>query len=210
MQCQPMLPRCLRLMILIHLLVGLFGVNAKAADNAPVCVAPKDVSGTRFTSHTLHCYAPNDIRGAYGIDLLADQGLLGQGQTIIIIDPFGSPTIDNDLGVFHKTFFPQLPPPDFEQIFPLGKPDRQTSAAIDWSVEATLDVQAAYAIAPLAKIILAVTPINESEGMAGFPSIFKAIEDMLEKSPPRLGFLDKHQHRRANLQIIGLSQTKEI
>lgn len=180
MLCGHVLSRCLCVIALILLLAG---CSVKDAGLPPVCSAPMDASGFRFTSSTLHCYAPEDIRSAYGIDSLASQGLLGQGQTIIIIDPFGSPTIENDLGVFQKTFFPELPAPDFEQIFPLGKPGPSTSAAVDWSGEATLDVQAAYAIAPLAKIVLAVTPVNETEGMQGFPAIFRVIKDMFENYP---------------------------
>ena len=180
MLCYPTLSRRLYFITLVLLLAG---CSVKRSDLSPVCVAPIDASGFKFTSSTLHCYAPGDIRAAYGIDALASQGLLGQGQTIIIIDPFGSPTIENDLGVFQKTFFPELPVPDFEQIFPLGKPGSPTSAATGWSGEATLDVQAAYAIAPLAKIILAVTPINETEGMKGFPAIFKVIKDMFGDYP---------------------------
>jgi subtilase family serine protease len=49
-------------------------------------------------------------------------GDLGQGQTIVIIDAFGSPTITADLQLFHQAFLAGLPAPDFQVICPMGCP----------------------------------------------------------------------------------------
>jgi len=43
------------------------------------------------------CYSPQEIQNAYGLTPLLNAGYTGAGQTIIIIDSFGSPTIANDL-----------------------------------------------------------------------------------------------------------------
>jgi subtilase family serine protease len=76
-----------------------------------------------------HCYTPQDIRSAYGVDGVAPISSgsspapnYGQGQTIVLVDSYGSPTAAADLAHFHQTFFPSLPAPDFQQIFPLGNP----------------------------------------------------------------------------------------
>ena len=59
-----------------------------------------------------HCYAPDQIAGAYGVDKLHAAGLMGQGQTIVLVDSYGSPTAANDIQFFHDTIFPKLPNPN--------------------------------------------------------------------------------------------------
>src|SRR5579864_6488646 len=45
---------------------------------------------------TLVCYTPNDIKTAYNYP----SGLTGAGQTIVIVDAYGSPTVQEDLAAF--------------------------------------------------------------------------------------------------------------
>jgi subtilase family serine protease len=106
-------------------------------------------------SRGLFCYGPSAIRTAYGVDQLLNAGFDGSGQTIVIIDAFGSPTIDADLADFDAVF--GLPaPPFFQQIrMPGGVPfDPNNADQVGWTVEIALDVQWAHAIAPGASIIL--------------------------------------------------------
>src|ERR1700674_4589616 len=49
------------------------------------------------TKGFLYCYTPSYIWTAYNVLPLLRAGNLGQGQTIVIIDAFGSPTIQQDL-----------------------------------------------------------------------------------------------------------------
>ncbi len=60
--------------------------------------------------NVLHSYAPADICAAYGVDALHTEGWTGKGQTIIIIDSYGSPTALQDLQTF-STAFNLSPPP---------------------------------------------------------------------------------------------------
>src|SRR5260370_33445985 len=78
------------------------------------CVLPDGTNVAFF-----HCYTPQQIRAAYGVDAVPN---MGQGQTIVLVDAHGSPTAAADLRHFHDTFFPALPAPSFEQIFPQGTP----------------------------------------------------------------------------------------
>src|ERR1700727_2718505 len=65
------------------------------------------------------CYSPQEIRHAYGVDALVSRGDQGKGQTIVIIDSFGSPTITSDLQAFDAGY--GLPdPPSFKVLSPLG------------------------------------------------------------------------------------------
>src|SRR5215510_9146850 len=57
------------------------------------------------TPGIIYCYTPAYIWSAYNIFPVLASGNFGQGQTIVIVDAFGSPTITQDLQTFHTTFF---------------------------------------------------------------------------------------------------------
>ncbi len=95
------------------------------------------------------CYDPQQIRTAYDVP----KGLTGAGETIVIIDAFGSPTIANDLGLFDAIF--GLPDPTLNVINPFGAVfDPTNPDDVGWSGEVSLDVEWAHAIAPGATIDL--------------------------------------------------------
>jgi subtilase family serine protease len=141
--------------------------------------APGKPPTTANCEHLFHiaCYSPRQIEQAYGIPTLAAHGVTGKGQTIVIVDSFGSPTIAHDLGVFDSTY--HLPaPPSLRIIQPAGKvpPYQPTSNREGWAGETSLDVEYAHTMAPAAKILLVETPTSENEGTTGFPQIVKAEE----------------------------------
>jgi subtilase family serine protease len=129
----------------------------------------------------LVCYLPSQIQVAYNLPALYSRGITGKGETIVIVDPFGSPTIKHDLAVFDKRF--RLPaPPSFKIITPSGAlppwlPGNYQLTG--WGAETTLDVEYAHAIAPGASILLVETPITETEGVTGFPQIVQAEDYVL-------------------------------
>ena len=86
------------------------------ADATPDAVAHFGCELRKFNlTQGLFCYRPAAIRQAYGIDKLIAAGLDGTGQTIVIIDAYGSPTVEQDLAAFDGIF--GLPaPPSFQQI----------------------------------------------------------------------------------------------
>lgn len=123
------------------------------------------------------CYSPQEMHTAYGLNGLINSGLVGAGETIVIIDSYGSPTIASDLSTFDAGF--GLPdPPSFRVLSPLGTlpwnptlyPDQPT-----WAGETTLDVEWAHAMAPGASIVLLTSPVDETEGVQGLPQ-FLALE----------------------------------
>lgn len=93
-------------------------------------------------------YIPVQIKTAYGLNQLTSTG---KGQTIAIIDAYGSPTITNDLAVFCNQF--GLPSADLTIAYPGGKTEK---TSVGWALETSLDVEWAHAIAPEAKILLVV------------------------------------------------------
>ncbi len=108
-------------------------------------------------------YTPPQVRHAYGFDQIP---LNGAGMTIAIIDPGHDPNAHSDLQAFDRQvdqpqagiqnpqyFIPD--PPSFTQVNESGQtsnyPTNQNSAL---SLETSLDVEWAHAIAPAASILL--------------------------------------------------------
>ncbi|HEX4705790.1 MAG TPA: S53 family peptidase [Pseudonocardiaceae bacterium] len=124
----------------------------------------------------LHCYQPFQLVKAYDLAPLHNLGIDGRGRTIVIVDSFGSPTIQNDLKVFDQTF--GLPdPPSFTIRQDAGTVppfDNTDSTMLGWAYETTLDVEWSHVFAPGANIILEETPIAETEGVQGFPEMMTA------------------------------------
>ncbi len=147
---------------------------------SPACVSPAPVHTYAF----FHCYTPNDIYAVYNIAQLHSQGITGKGQTIIIVDSYGSPTALNDLQFFSTTF--GLPQPDLTIINPTGTPSFNTaqfSIQANWAGETSLDLQWAHAIAPDAKLVLVEANPAETEGVQGFPSMFLGEQMAISQFP---------------------------
>ena len=128
------------------------------------------------------CYGPAQVRQAYDLGPLYGEGVTGKGVTIVIVDSYGSPTIRGDLAVFDRAY--HLPaPPSLRIIQPAGKVpgyDPANSDMVGWAGETTLDVEWAHAVAPGANILLAETPVSETEGVHGFPQIIAAEQYVLK------------------------------
>ncbi len=127
------------------------------------------------------CYGATQIQRAYDLPALYRTGVTGRGQTIAIVDSFGSPTIKRDLAVFDAAY--GLPaPPSFRVIQPAGPvpPYQKNDTRVGWAGETTLDVEYAHAIAPGANILLVETPVSEEEGTTGFPQIVTAEKYVVE------------------------------
>jgi subtilase family serine protease len=123
------------------------------------------------------CYSPQQIRTGYGLNGLIDAGLVGAGQTIILIESYGSPTIKHDLAAFDQGY--GLPdPPSLTVLAPLGAVPWDPTTYPDqpgWGFETTLDVEWAHAMAPGAAIVVLTSPVDETEGVQGLPQ-FLALE----------------------------------
>lgn len=116
---------------------------------------------------------------AYGAPTLWNEGDTGQGTSIATVVSFGDPNIGAVMDQFDKDN--GLPPVDVSQLQPAGEvptcdslkntnPTTYTDC-LGWRGEADLDVESMHEMAPSAHIIIAATPVDETEGMTGFPSI---------------------------------------
>lgn len=146
------------------------GLVSKDADTAPT----DEYCRINFGSP---CYSPQEMRTSYGINGLIHDGVVGAGQTIVIIDSYGSPTIAADLKTFDAGY--GIPdPPSFKVLAPLGTVPWNPTLYPDqpgWAAETTLDVEWAHAMAPGAAIVLMTSPVDETEGVQGLPE-FLALE----------------------------------
>ena len=121
------------------------------------------------------CYTPSFIKKAYEFPSLAT--LDGAGQTIIIVDAFGSPTAAADLALFDAVF--GIPAPPSFTIFCGNSPtpfdpttcphvninNQNPHGSFGWTIETSLDVQYAHAMAPGANIVLVVAATNSGNAI---------------------------------------------
>jgi subtilase family serine protease len=112
-------------------------------------------------------YDSAEVQHAYGVDkLINNEGLDGTGQTIMIVDAFGSNTILADANLFSSlNGLPALTPSNFAIVTPNGAAETTCTATNgcitgDWNDETTLDVEWAHSIAPGADIVLVLGADN--------------------------------------------------
>jgi subtilase family serine protease len=129
----------------------------------PSTVVPAAIPFCNTSIGPLICYSPVFIRTAYNFPSSLD----GSGQTILIVDAFGSPTIESDLAQFDESF--GIPaPPSFKVICPQGCPIFNPSnphGELEWSLETSLDVEYAHAMAPGADIVLVVAATSSGNAI---------------------------------------------
>jgi len=125
-------------------------------------------SGTRYGTNIANgppklppCgYDAPQVDKAYGLTSLYKQGLDGTGQTIVIVDAFGSDTITSDANVFAEiNGLPPLTKSNFTIYYPTG-PATCGGNTCGWDTETSLDVEWSHSIAPGANIALVLAADN--------------------------------------------------
>ena len=157
-------------------------IRAAAASPTAACTFP-DGSTPPGDRNDAHCYTPNDFFAAYGIDKLHALGLIGEGQTIILADSYGTPTAQADLDHFSDVF--GLPRTTIQFIYPNGPYTNPLTTAdqVGWAEETSLDLQWAHAIAPGATIVNIVTDSDETVGVNGMGDLFNGFQQAITKYP---------------------------
>ena len=125
--------------------------------------------GNNVLGHLPPCgYQPSELRAAYDMNPLYAAGLDGTGETVVIVDAFGSPTIRTDAEVFSQVYgLPNLTPANFQVLRAPGavhNPGKgKFGGTASWMLEITLDVEWEHAMAPGANIVLLISPNNGSD-----------------------------------------------
>lgn len=155
---------------------GNLGATATPAGPTATPDHEMDVGGSRL-------YTPHQMSLAYGFDALYAQGLTGKGQTVVVIDSFGSPTLQQDLDHFDNYY--HLPATTVQVLAPLGtKPfDPTNQDMLGWAGETEEDVQTIHALAPGATIVLYTSPVSETEGTIGLPQFLQLEQDATQRYP---------------------------
>ena len=110
-------------------------------------------------------YTPKQLESVYGLDKAYKAGLDGTGQTIVLLEAYGYPTVQSDANAFFKLAgLPPLTSSNFKVIYPQGKPaNPNIGVLLGWDGEIALDVQWAHSIAPGAKIVVVASNGQDSE-----------------------------------------------
>ncbi len=107
-------------------------------------------SGVTFTEGGIPA---SDLPAVYNATTLYNAGFTGKGETVGILDFYGSPTITSDLQLFDQIF--NFPNPTFT-VTPIGPYAPNLGVSVGWSTEVSLDVELSHAMAPRASIQLYV------------------------------------------------------
>ncbi len=109
-------------------------------------------------------YTPAQLQAHYGLPAAYKAGLDGTGQTIVLLEAYGYPTLEADANAFFKLAgLPALTSSNFEIVYPDGKPNPNLGVLSGWDVEIALDVQWSHSIAPGAKIVVVASYGQDNE-----------------------------------------------
>ncbi|MDF3300375.1 S53 family peptidase [Streptomyces tropicalis] len=170
------------------------GVTTAAPASVPHTTAVPAVAGNVLAHSTtgplsieqcrakwkIACYTPLQYRTAYHLDGLYRKGVTGKGRTIVIVDSFGSPTVQHDLDVYSRQFGIHSTKVNVVKWGHVPAFDPKNADMTGWAGETTLDVEVAHAMAPAAKIVLVETAVAETEGTTGLPEMMSAERHLID------------------------------
>ncbi len=112
-------------------------------------------------------YTPAQLQALYGLPTAYKAGFNGTGQTIVLLEAFGYPTIEADANAFCQlTGLPPLTSSNFSIVYPQGPPVSPVAGVLSgWDIEIALDVQWAHSIAPGAKIVVVAAAGQDNESL---------------------------------------------
>ncbi|HEV2196093.1 MAG TPA: S53 family peptidase [Candidatus Acidoferrum sp.] len=134
--------------------------NNATPSTVPQATYTGSVYGAPITNNQLghlpSCgYSPREVQTGYNMNALYAQGFDGSGQTIVIVDAYGSDTIQQDAEIFSLVYgLPDLTPANFQIVKAPGLVNNPKGPVRNWTIETTLDVEWAHALAPKANIAL--------------------------------------------------------
>jgi hypothetical protein len=128
-------------------------LSVSGADLRQIMVHPDLTAAPLVSSPSPTGLTPIQVRQAYGLNQVSFQGGTvagdGSGQTIAIVTAYDDPNIGADLKQFDRQFG-LTDPPSFTKYVQTGL----TQPDPGWSLETSLDVEWAHAMAPKANLVL--------------------------------------------------------
>ncbi len=135
----------------------------RTGGGGPIGVYSGNRYGSKISSGPPHLppcgYDSAEIQKGYGLNALYKKGLDGSGQTVVVVDAFGSDTILVDSNLFSDlNGLPELTSSNFQIYYPNGP--TSCGSTCGWNDETTLDVQWSHTVAPGADIALVLAADN--------------------------------------------------
>jgi subtilase family serine protease len=146
--------------------------------------APLSTSKCRSEMIDISCYTPAQFRVAYGLNALysgqaVGRPITGAGETIVLVERGGSPTITNDLRVFDAQFGLPNPSLTIDKLGNIQPFDPNNANDVGNAETATVSVEFAHAVAPGAKIVVAETGAAPTE--AGLRPMMNAADSLIKR-----------------------------
>jgi subtilase family serine protease len=152
---------------LVSLLVASAALSSSgASSDGPPFIALGSVSALgknkQLCASGTVCYTPAQLQAAYDWPT-GRRAPDGSGQTIVVVVAYGNPGVETDLQQFDQLF--DVPPTHLSYCGQNGvNPDDPDAPG--WAVETSADVEYAHALAPGARIVLAIAPTDNLSDLA--------------------------------------------
>ncbi|MFH9939144.1 S8 family serine peptidase [Streptomyces murinus] len=118
----------------------------------------------------------------YRVDELWRRGITGRGTTVAVLVSYGDPGLEQFMADYDAQY--GFPAADIQRVEPLGKPPSCTSPGVDtenceaWASETRLDVAMVHSLAPQARILVAASPVDETQGETGMPEMMRVLDHL--------------------------------
>jgi subtilase family serine protease len=125
-------------------------------------------SGTVYSADTttsLVCtYLPRQLQTVLGLNQIYNAGYKGTGQTIVLVEGYGYPTMIEDANAFYQLAgLPQLNSSNLSIVYPEGKPNPELGILSGWNIEIALDMDSSHTTAPDANMVVVATYGQDNE-----------------------------------------------
>jgi subtilase family serine protease len=123
--------------------------------------------GSNSAGTPLTCgFTAAELQSHYGLNAAYNKGFDGTGQTIVLLEAYGTPFMMQDANAFNSLMgLPLLTSANFKVVYPEGVPNQTLAYSYGWDVEISLDIQWAHAMAPGAKIVVVAAYTQENEDL---------------------------------------------
>jgi subtilase family serine protease len=112
-------------------------------------------------------FTPSQLQAHYGLAPLYAKGYDGAGETTVLVEAYGYPQAESDANAAAAACgLPALDSKTFSVVYPEGQPvDPNAGVTTGWYLEIALDIQAAHALAPGAKIVVVASAGQDNEDL---------------------------------------------
>lgn len=123
----------------------------------------------------LACYTGKQLRTAYDLAPLYQHGITGAGRTIVLVDGYDDPTLQQDLDTYDAAMGLPNTTVTVRKSGDVPPFDPSNAEMEGWAGETELDVEIAHLYAPGAKIVVAAAGVDAT-GDVEFPQLMAAVK----------------------------------